>query len=658
MDSGPQIENEFDALLADMANQNYEDIRFPSYRVACKLQFIQRKTSFYLVDIWNTIESLRENGLQNHNDLKADLTTSKLEALVTTIFYQLSKRLPPSHTINLEESISCFTTFLSTAYDPNCTGRLRVLSIKLALVALSSGKIVDKLRYFYSLISDANNGQMMLNRFCIFLQELLALPGAVYEADSYQYDPTLPESIFDFSDPVDIMDFVDVFVGSNGSPACLSWFTAFHKLTDTETVVHHTRCDSCHKEPFAGLRYKCQKCFSYTLCQDCFWRGKTSGSHNVDTHSCKEYCYWQSPRKQFGESIRRSFRCKPAQNPKIYIREELSRDKRLNMAQNIPPSPLSVHQSMPAVRNSSSNSKIMTTPIIHGRSPSTSNSNNSVSSSSAGEDEHALIALYAKKLALYEKGGLGTSDAKHQSRTLSNGSLHRKQQMVAQLELRNRELIKEIARIRQEGSDIRRDERALMPADAGYLAELSSLKLRKEELERHLSALQLSRKELLLQLESLMGLLKNHDNLMSTVGEGGKAMRNAPTHNATKATKSPVTLVNITGSPASRDSNDTNPKKKHNALLSANTTNSATNAVASSVVKGLHKEEEATIDEIALNLSKQLRLKEKEEQVEAVIYDEPTEFVEPAVDSHHVPSKQAAERLHANLAAKALFMSS
>lgn len=54
------------------------------------------------------------------------------------------------------------------------------------------------------------------------------------------------------------------------------------------SVAHPIMCDACHKENFTGFRYRCQKCHSYQLCQDCFWRGKVSGTHNND-HETREY---------------------------------------------------------------------------------------------------------------------------------------------------------------------------------------------------------------------------------------------------------------------------------------------------------------------------------------------------------------------------------
>lgn len=93
-------------------------------------------------------------------------------------------------------------------------------------------------------------------------------------------------------------------------------------------------CDACYKSNFSGFRYRCQKCNSYQLCQDCFWRGKVSGGH-TNEHETREYSSFvshffnhykqithksvifnfnhlqKSPSKQIGHSLRKSFRCVP-----------------------------------------------------------------------------------------------------------------------------------------------------------------------------------------------------------------------------------------------------------------------------------------------------------------------------------------------------------
>lgn len=71
----------------------------------------------HLVDIWNVIEAFRENGI-NTMDLNADLSVARLEVVLSTIFYQLNKRMPTTHQINVEQSISLLLNFLLAAYDP------------------------------------------------------------------------------------------------------------------------------------------------------------------------------------------------------------------------------------------------------------------------------------------------------------------------------------------------------------------------------------------------------------------------------------------------------------------------------------------------------------------------------------------------------------
>lgn len=71
----------------------------------------------HLVDIWNVIEALRENAL-NNLDPNIELNVARLEAVLSTIFYQLNKRMPTTHQIQVEQSISLLLNFLLAAFDP------------------------------------------------------------------------------------------------------------------------------------------------------------------------------------------------------------------------------------------------------------------------------------------------------------------------------------------------------------------------------------------------------------------------------------------------------------------------------------------------------------------------------------------------------------
>lgn len=156
-------------------------------------------------------------------------------------------------------------------------GKVRVFAVKLALATLCSGKLIDKLRYMYSLISDPNTGLLITTRLDSFIGEILALTYCVLESNFFSYDQTIATSMFDLTQPIDLATFLNAFFNKNGPPPSLSWLMALHRMVDAESIIHPIYCEACTRQNFTGLRFKCQKCFNYNLCQDCFWRGRTSG---------------------------------------------------------------------------------------------------------------------------------------------------------------------------------------------------------------------------------------------------------------------------------------------------------------------------------------------------------------------------------------------
>ncbi|MEQ2249329.1 hypothetical protein ILYODFUR_028107, partial [Ilyodon furcidens] len=126
-------------------------------------------------------------------------------------------------------------------------------------------------------------------------------------------------------------------------------------------------------------------------------------------------------------------------------------------------------------------------------------------SSNHQDDEHSLIARYAARLA---------ADAAAQQQRVpadppySLDANKQQRQLIAELESKNREILQEIQRLR-----LQHEEASQPPPDRGQqnptlLAELRLLRQRKDELEQRMSTLQESRRELMVQLEQLMMLLK------------------------------------------------------------------------------------------------------------------------------------------------------
>ncbi|XP_041885405.1 dystrobrevin beta-like [Corvus kubaryi] len=136
-------------LFMEMRAQNFDVIRLSTYRTACKLRFVQKRCNLHLVDIWNMIEAFRDNGL-NTLDHNTEINVSRLETIISSIYYQLNKRLPSTHQISVEQSISLLLNFMIAAYDSEGHGKLTVFSVKAMLATMCGGKILDKLRCEYS----------------------------------------------------------------------------------------------------------------------------------------------------------------------------------------------------------------------------------------------------------------------------------------------------------------------------------------------------------------------------------------------------------------------------------------------------------------------------------------------------------------------------
>ncbi|XP_056247306.1 dystrobrevin alpha isoform X4 [Seriola aureovittata] len=537
-------------LFVEMRAQDLDSIRLSTYRTACKLRFVQKKCNLHLVDIWNVIEAFRENGL-NTMDLNADLSVARLEMVLSTIFYQLNKRMPTTHQINVEQSISLLLNFLLAAYDPEGHGKISVFVVKMALATICGGKILDKLRYIFSQISDSA-GIMVYSQFDQFLREVLKLPMAVFEGPSFGYTEQAARTCFAQQKKVSLNTFLDTLM-SDPPPQCLVWLPLMHRLANVENVFHPVECSYCHTESMMGFRYRCQQCHNYQLCQDCFWRGHASGSHS-NQHQMKEYTSWKSPAKKLSHALSKSLSCASSREPLHPLFLEMP-EKPLNLAHIVPPRPVnitndySLSHSMPTSGNPYSTKKLNYNLDVADRladehvliglyvnllqnNPKTC----LLESSNHQDEEHSLIARYAARLA---------ADAAAQQQRVptdlpcSLDANKQQRQLIAELESKNREILQEIQRLR-----LQHEEASQPPPDRGQqnptlLAELRLLRQRKDELEQRMSTLQESRRELMVQLEQLMMLLKlEEERKQATQGPGSP--RSSPSHTISRPIPTPI----------------------------------------------------------------------------------------------------------------------
>uniref|UniRef100_A0A8C7G5L3 Dystrobrevin n=1 Tax=Oncorhynchus kisutch TaxID=8019 RepID=A0A8C7G5L3_ONCKI len=488
-------------LFAEMRAQELDSIRLSTYRTACKLRFVQKKCNLHLVDIWNVIEAFRENGL-NTMDLNTEFTVARLEAILSTIFYQLNKRMPTTHQINVEQSISMLLNFLLAAYDPESLGKISVFVVKMALATICGGKILDKLRYIFSQISDPG-GIMVYSQFDQFLREVLKLPMTVFEAPSFGYTEQATRTCFAQQKKVSLNTFLDTLM-SDPPPQCLVWLPLMHRLANVENVFHPVECSYCHSESMMGFRYRCQQCHNYQLCQDCFWRGHASGSHS-NQHQMKEYTSWKSPAKKLSNALSKSLSCASSREPLHPMFPDMP-EKPLNLAHIVPPRPM----------NSTNDFMLSHSMPTSGNPYSTKNL---LESSNHQDEEHSLIARYAARLASDGQQAQQQRVPNDISFTLDANKQQR--QLIAELESKNREILQEIQRLRVQHEQASQPPTGTAQQNPTLLAELRLLRQRKDELEQRMSALQESRRELMVQLEQLMLLLKT---------QGPGSPRSSPSH--------------------------------------------------------------------------------------------------------------------------------
>nr|XP_031546194.1 dystrobrevin alpha isoform X5 [Vicugna pacos] len=439
-------------------------------------------------------------------------------------------------------------------------GKISVFAVKMALATLCGGKIMDKLRYIFSMISDSS-GVMVYGRYDQFLREVLKLPTAVFEGPSFGYTEQSARSCFSQQKKVTLNGFLDTLM-SDPPPQCLVWLPLLHRLANVENVFHPVECSYCHSESMMGFRYRCQQCHNYQLCQDCFWRGHAGGSHS-NQHQMKEYTSWKSPAKKLTNALSKSLSCASSREP-LHPMFPDQPEKPLNLAHIVPPRPVtSMNDTLFSHSVPSSGSPFITRRLPEGVSTSSpvaeehsliqlyvsqlDHGARMLESSNRLDEEHRLIARYAARLAAESTSSQPAQQRSAPDISFTIDANKQQRQLIAELENKNREILQEIQRLRLEHEQASQPTPEKAQQNPTLLAELRLLRQRKDELEQRMSALQESRRELMVQLEGLMKLLKEEELKQGTQGPGSP--RSSPSHTISRPIPTPVRSASACSTP-------------------------------------------------------------------------------------------------------------
>ncbi|EDV23811.1 uncharacterized protein TRIADDRAFT_57387 [Trichoplax adhaerens] len=204
------------------------------------------------VDIFSVIELFRSNGLIGVNNNQT-LTLQQMKVVIRNLLWTLNKRLPLRNSNNFQNTVKLIYAFMAATYARDDI--IRISSLKIALAILCSGKLMDRLRYIYTLISDSN-GALIKDKFESFLIDVLALPTALGEGLTFSYKVGMLEQCLNDEQLRDGGD-VNGFIGWITEPdpsSRLIWLSVLYKMNQTENVHHMIKCKTCEKQNFTGLR--------------------------------------------------------------------------------------------------------------------------------------------------------------------------------------------------------------------------------------------------------------------------------------------------------------------------------------------------------------------------------------------------------------------
>ncbi|CAF4389653.1 unnamed protein product, partial [Rotaria magnacalcarata] len=446
MTMNTSFSNELQQLQMELRAQNFDIIRFSTYRIACKLRFIQKKLNFHLLDLLNVIESLREcltslsvpSSSNNKHSVYFDSSTysqshlsntsqclsiNHLTSFLTSIYTNLNKRLPLSRQIaHTDKCVQSAIAWLLYVYKSD-TLSIRFNSFRVLLTLLCTGKLIDKIHHlFVCSLSTSSSNALTYAQINELLHEILALPYALQEIPLSTLSRNYAQLIFaKSSSPINFDSVLDLLLYNNNTPICLQWLVLFHRLISVENVIHRVKCSACQRPSFSGFRYKCLQCTkrTYQLCQDCFWRGRTSDQH-LSTHEMKEYTYFTLPNKHCRYSLRKSLQCIPKNEKPCQYFNSLTVDKEQKLSQEN----LTTKNKEQLIKNDENKSKKIDI------------------------DEHNEIASYTKQLTLnadkqkFNPTGIQSerkiSSHQHQSRrAIANHQSQEKKVLISKLDAEN-----------------------------------------------------------------------------------------------------------------------------------------------------------------------------------------------------------------------------
>ncbi|KAL5009782.1 hypothetical protein ScPMuIL_012087 [Solemya velum] len=481
-------------ILNDLNN-----VRFSAYRTALKLRMLQKKLCLDLVGMNIASDSFEHYGFRGYNDKLIDVM--EIINCVSGMFETIAEDHP--NLVSVPLCVDLVLNWILNVFDMTRSGKIRVLSFKIAIILMCNGHLEDKYRFLFRLIAD-QNGFTDQRKLGLLLHDCMQLPRQLGEVAAFggsNIEPSV-RSCFQKGNgkaEIEAAHFLDWL---KMEPQSLVWLPVMHRLAAAESVKHQAKCNMCKEFPIIGFRYRCLRCFNFDVCQNCFLAGRKTKTHKL-SHPMQEYCTATTS----GEDVRDFSR---VLKNKFKSKRFFKKHSRLGY--------------LPV-------QTVLEGDILESPSPSPQHS--------ISHDMHSRLELYASRLAEVEqRQGCSTPDSEDEHQLISqycqslNGdtSLHalkspmqimmavdveqrsELEAMIKDLEEENRTLQAEYDRLQQakkhrdgDGSDLEGDENS--NRDEEMIAEAKLLRQHKGRLEARMRILEDHNCQLEAQLQRLRQLL-------------------------------------------------------------------------------------------------------------------------------------------------------
>ncbi|ESN95567.1 hypothetical protein HELRODRAFT_102569 [Helobdella robusta] len=379
-----------------------------------------------------------------HSDLSATLAPKNQKDVNKNNDVIVNKRCAEVD-MNIPLAMDLVLNWLLNVFDSARMGSIDVSSFKTGLVMLCGSSMEEKYRY------NTQSSMLKLSRrqLAHLLHDVMMIPKQIGEAGAFGGTNSQPSvnSCFEMKQnqqqPQQQITEQQFLNWTRLEPQSIVWVAVLHRLTLSEGASHHVKCHVCKKFPIKGLRYRCLKCFSLDMCQNCFFSGKTAKSHKLN-HPMQEYSSETTSHedvKDFTKIIRNKFRSK----------RYFQRHRRLGY---LPVDNIMFSSNVENTFQNNNNNNNNINDVIGNNNNNANDADVNASKRNTHTDqqnEHNLIAQYCLSLKGYSPDGQPSSPLEIMKK-VDGERKEEIEEMIVKLELENRNLQTEYDRLLQNKS--------------------------------------------------------------------------------------------------------------------------------------------------------------------------------------------------------------